>query len=247
MHFMGKLKNDRVNNENQLKTLFDIITESGYKGKDNTKTNRKIDMKFFLPLFVTISLSCFAGAPPDDGRVQRAQYVSSLIKPGDIGAEIGVCYGVFAYHVLLKRNPSKLYLIDPWEYGLQADMELNPTAEKQSVKDAQYYAVCDYFSPYDCVEIIRLKSEDAVSLFENDYFNYVYIDGEHSYAAVTRDLENYFPKVKVNGYLIGDDYGWTGIMPAVQDFLKRHQEECLFLEDPYLGNTGGQFAIQRLQ
>lgn len=194
-----------------------------------------------------MSMSCFADIPPDDGRIKRAEYVLSLIKPGDVGAEIGVCFGVFAYHVLLKANPSKLYLIDPWEYGLQADMELNPTAEKQRFRDEQYHTVCGYFSSYENVEIIRLKSEDAVSMFENNYFDYVYIDGEHSYAAVTQDLENYFPKVKVGGHLIGDDYGWTGIMPAVQDFLKRHQGECHFLEDPYLGNTGGQFAIQRIK
>jgi hypothetical protein len=84
-------------------------------------------------------------------------------------------------------------------------------------------------------------------MFENDYFDYVYIDGEHSYAAVTRDLANYFYKVKVGGHLIGDDYGWEGIMPAVQDFLKAHQGECDFLVDPYLGQSGGQFAIRRVK
>jgi len=205
-------------------------------------------MKFFLSLLlIAVSTTSFANTPPDDGRVQRAAYVLSLIRPGDIGAEIGVCQGVFAYHVLLKANPTKLYLIDPWQYGLQADMEPDPTAEKQRPRDEQYRTVCGYFAPYKNVEIVRKKSEDAACMFENNYFNYVYIDGEHSYAAVTRDLNNYFYKVKVGGYIIGDDYGWTGIMPAVQDFLKRHPDECLFFEDPYLGNTGGQFVIQRIK
>ena len=185
--------------------------------------------------------------PPDDGRVERAEYVSSLIQPGAIGAEIGVAHGVFAYHVLLQTQPSKLYLIDPWEYGLQADVELNPTPEKQKNADKVYEYVSKVFAPYKNVEIVRLKSEDAVFLFEDNYFDYVYIDGEHSYAAVTRDLANYFPKIKIGGYLIGDDYGWTGIAPAVQDFLKKHPEECLFLVDPYAGQSGGQFAIKRLK
>lgn len=193
-------------------------------------------MKLFLCAFVLMGISCFADIPPEDGRVQRAEYVSSLIKPGDIGAEIGVCYGQFAYHVLLQKQPAKLHLIDPWGYGIV------PIED-----DIRYKTVCNYFSPYENVEIIRLKSEDAVSMFENDYFDYVYIDGEHSYAAVTRDLANYFPKVKVGGHLIGDDYGWEGIMPAVQDFLKAHKEECDFLVDPYAGQSGGQFAIQRVK
>ena len=206
-------------------------------------------IKLFLCFCACIAMhtGCFADAPPLDDRVERARYVSSLINPGDVGAEIGVCHGVFAYHVLLKKNPSKLYLIDPWEYGLQADMETDITPENQRGRDIQYEAVCNYFSGFENVEVLRLKSEDAASLFPESFFDYVYIDGEHSYAAVMRDLSNYFYKVKVGGYLIGDDYGWIGIMPAVQDFLQMHQSDCLFLDDPYAGRTGGQFAIQRLK
>ena len=92
---------------------------------------------FYVGFLIAMNILCFAEAPPNNGRVERAKYVSSLIKPGDIGAEIGVASGVFAYHVLLQRDPSKLYLIDPWEYGLQADYEIDPTPEKQRARDAQ--------------------------------------------------------------------------------------------------------------
>lgn len=200
-------------------------------------------------LFLALAFfnSAFAEPVPHDGRFARAEFVSSLIKPGDVGAEIGVCYGIFAYHTLLQKQPLKLYLIDPWEYGLQKDVELDPTAEKQAIVDACYKIVCDLFSPYANVEILRKKSEDAAIFFPDHFFDYVYIDGEHSYDAVKRDLSNYSPKVKVGGYLIGDDYGWTGVAPAVQEFLSEHQDEFFLLSDPYLENTGGQFAIRKLQ
>ena len=68
---------------------------------------------FMLGCVIAMSISCFADASPNDGRIARAEYVSSLIKPGDIAAEIGVASGVFAYPVLLQKNPLKLYLIDP--------------------------------------------------------------------------------------------------------------------------------------
>ena len=193
-------------------------------------------MKKFLVFFYFIAISvvsCFADIPREDNRIARTDYVLSLIKPGDIGAEIGVFGGVFAYHVLFQNNPSELYLIDPW---------VAYRNHSQSGMDELYRKVCGYFEPYENVEIVRLKSEDAVSMFSDDYFDYVYIDGEHSYDAVTRDLTNYFSKVKVGGYLIGDDYGWTGIKPAVQDFLQAHEQDCLFL------NPGaGQYAIQRIR
>ena len=197
--------------------------------------------------FIAMTSIFYADIPPDDGRVSRAEYVSSLIKPGDIGIEIGVCEGQFAYHVLLQNAPSKLYLVDPWQYGLQKDVEVDPTPEAQRSYDMRYERVCGYFASYENIEVIRMKSEDAFSMFSDEYFDYVYIDGEHSYDAVTRDLTNYFFKVKVGGYLIGDDYGWAGIASAVQDFLKVHQKDCLFLVDPYSGLSGLQFAIKRIE
>ena len=201
----------------------------------------------FFALFSGALSLVYAESFPHDGRFERAKFVSSLIKPGDIGAEIGVCFGVFAYHVLLQKHPSKLYLIDPWEYGLQQDVEFDPTPEKQAFPDAYYKIVCELFATYSNVEIIRGKSEDVVTLFPDQFFDYVYIDGEHSYDAVKRDLNNYFPKIKVGGYLIGDDYGWTGVAPAVQEFLNAHQDEILWSDDPYGGKTGNQFAIKRLK
>ena len=198
-------------------------------------------------IFFTYLLSvAFVGGVLPDGRYQRAELVSSLIKPGDVGAEIGVCMGTFAYYVLAPKQPSKLYLIDPWEYGLQRDVELNPTPEKQSKRDVEYETVAKLFASHSNVEIVRQKAEDAAASFPDRFFDYVYIDGEHSYEAIKRDLANYFPKVKVGGYLIGDDYGWTGIAKGVQEFLAEHQGQLLWLVDPYSQKSGGQFVIKKL-
>jgi hypothetical protein len=186
------------------------------------------------------------GAPPHDNRFARAEFVSSLIEPGDVGVEIGVLLGVFAYHVLLRREPSRLYLIDPWEYGLQADLEPAPTPEKQAAKDEQFEMTRRLFERCPNVEILRMKSHDAASLFSDGSLDYVYIDGEHSYEAVTRDLDHYLPKVKVGGHLIGDDYGWSGVGAAVDEFHARHAGELSFLVDPYSENAGGQFAFRKL-
>lgn len=188
---------------------------------------------FIVLISVVTSASCFSGEPFNDKRMKRIDYVSSLIKEGDVGAEIGVFGGVFAYYCLLQNNPSKLFLIDPW---------IAYKSNSQQLMDEHYERVCHYFKPFENVEILRERSENIATMFPDEYFDYVYIDGEHSYAAVTRDLTNYFPKVKVGGYLIGDDYGWTGIKPAVQDFLQIHEEDCLFLSP-----EAGQFAIQRIR
>jgi glycosyltransferase involved in cell wall biosynthesis len=49
----------------------------------------------------------------------------------------------------------------------------------------------------------------------------IYIDGEHSYEAVTGELElirHSFPEAVI----VGDDYDWPGVAPAVEDAVRRH-------------------------
>ncbi len=202
----------------------------------------KINKTLFFLLFVANLLAI----PENDGRVERAQIVSSLIRPGAIGAEIGVERGKFAYHVLLQKAPARLVLIDPWLYGLShLDGEFDP--EKQRERDLLYQQVVEDFSPFKNVEILRMKSHDAAALFPDEYFDYVYIDGEHSYPGVMLDLIDYYPKVKPGGLLIGDDYGWTGVAPAVQDFIKLNKEKCLFMNEFWSENLVGQYVIRKLK
>jgi hypothetical protein len=50
----------------------------------------------------------------------------------------------------------------------------------------------------------------------------VYIDGEHSYEAVSAEIElvrRSFP----GALIIGDDYDWPGVSPAVGDAMRRHK------------------------
>src|SRR5258708_192323 len=125
-------------------------------------------MKFFILFLGTCGLyfgGIHAEAPPHDGRFQRGEYVSTLIKPGDVGAEIGVQMGIFAYHVLLQNKPSKLYLIDPWQLGVQGYGEPGLALTNPHGRDHEYEGICKMFAPYPNVKILKMKSEDAASLF----------------------------------------------------------------------------------
>jgi hypothetical protein len=187
-----------------------------------------------------------AAAPPHDGRFARAALVSGLIRPGDVGAEIGVLAGQFAYHVLLRAQPSKLYLIDPWRYGLQADVETDPSPENQAARDEQFERTRSLFALEANVEILRMKSQDAAAHISDRSLDYVYIDGEHSYDAVRADLAHYLPKVRPGGHLIGDDYGWSGVGAAVDAFVAEHAGELEVLVDPYTTQGAGQFVLRKL-
>ena len=56
------------------------------------------------------------------------------------------------------------------------------------------------------VKFIREFSDKAASQIENGYADFIFIDGNHTYEYVIKDLENYWPKVKQGGILAGHDY-----------------------------------------
>ena len=125
------------------------------------------------------------------------------VKPGDVCAEVGD----FSQHIL-NRQPSKLHLIDPWvhqNFPVDDPNELRIYCCGQEDMDKVYQGVVDKFDGNEAVEIHREFS--AKTVFPEKYFDWVYIDGNHSYENVLEDLRHYLPFVKAGGLLCGDDYG----------------------------------------
>ena len=78
---------------------------------------------------------------------------------------------------------------------------------------------------FDDDEIINLHLDYSYNVherFEDGTFNFVYIDGDHSYDGVKRDIELYLPKIKEGGIIGGHDYNkkeWEGVVKAVNEYF----------------------------
>lgn len=80
------------------------------------------------------------------------------------------------------------------------------------------------------VKICREYSFDAVKHFKDNYFDFIYIDADHTYSACLKDIEDWYPKVKPGRFLLGDDYRVAklrtgveyGVIQAVKDFSKKN-------------------------
>lgn len=72
------------------------------------------------------------------------------------------------------------------------------------------------------VKLIRKFSNEAVSEIEDESCDIVFIDGNHSYDYVKRDILNYLPKLKGGGVFLGHDYNprFDGVIKAVREVLK---------------------------
>jgi predicted O-methyltransferase YrrM len=86
---------------------------------------------------------------------------------------------------------------------------------------------------------MRTTSEEASSHFEDESLDFVYIDGDHTYNAVTLDLEKWYPKVKKGGLFYGHDYYWEknfilprmDVKPAVDAFVAKNKLKLEVTQD----------------
>ena len=72
--------------------------------------------------------------------------------------------------------------------------------------------------------LLRMDFDDALLLFEDNYFDFIYVDGfAHTGEEGGKTLIDWIKKLKVGGYLAGDDYhnDWPLVVWAVNDLAKK--------------------------
>ena len=78
--------------------------------------------------------------------------------------------------------------------------------------------VKDYYRP------IRMETVKAHDLYKDQSLDFIFIDADHSYEAIQRDIKNWYPKLKQEGIIAGHDYtiGWPGVVQAVDEFFGKN-------------------------
>lgn len=72
------------------------------------------------------------------------------------------------------------------------------------------------------ITLIISDSVSASRLFSDASLDWVHLDARHDYESVKADIEAWLPKVRVGGWLSGDDYDvakWPDVVAAVSDTL----------------------------
>ena len=122
--------------------------------------------------------------------------------------EIGVNCGANLFSVaetFAKHPNSKLYGIDPWQ-----DYEgYNEYKEEQELIYNKFINnLANYKDNYK-ITPLRGLSNQIIPTFPDEYFDIIYIDGNHEPEFILEDAVLSFRKLKKDGYLIFDDYDWT--------------------------------------
>jgi hypothetical protein len=145
--------------------------------------------------------------------------------------EIGVFKGDFSKIMLDILSPKELHLIDIFD-GMMCSGDKDGNDIIWTNLDEEYMNVKNTFSNDNRVYVHKGLSYDILNSFEDNYFDMVYIDGNHSYDGVKSDLKSSFLKVKNGGLICGHDYissKFEGVVRAVDEFCDNHNLEIEYL------------------
>ncbi|SRX75624.1 hypothetical protein AEQU3_02620 [Aequorivita antarctica] len=170
----------------------------------------------------------------------REELLKYLPKEG-IVCELGVDKGDFSELILKYCKPKKLHLVDLWGSERYSQNKKRDVEEK-------------FKSQIDSgkVQIDIGYSTDVGKTYEDNYFDWIYIDTDHSYEGTFNELETYRLKVKDNGIIAGHDYviaNWDGmirygVIEAVYEFCSKYNWELIYITME-LNNPS--FAIRKLK
>jgi hypothetical protein len=161
------------------------------------------------------------------------QTLLQKIPSGGVACEIGVASGGFTADILRLNAPAKLHLIDAWS-------EARYAADKQRVVSA-FQAEIDAGS----IVIDQGLSIEMLQKFPEHYFDWVYLDTDHSYKTTAAELDLLRSRVKLGGRIAGHDLCAGnvirpvpyGVVEACNEFCARHDwgyeyitldSDCLF-------------------
>lgn len=148
--------------------------------------------------------------------------IPEIAKLGDniVGCELGVSYGFNLVHFLENLpNISKVYAIDPYmPYddgpGGYITQEVIDTVKRLVQINVEEYK--------EKVKFIFLPADDAHQDIQNESLDYIFIDGDHSFDAVRKDMKHYFSKVRAGGIFAGHDINLPEVQKAVEQFRKEN-------------------------
>jgi predicted O-methyltransferase YrrM len=136
----------------------------------------------------------------------RLSVVERIIRDNNytVGAELGVQTGYLYFHLLETFPELNLYGVDIWLGKTRAQYK---QMEKDVLKRAQKIG--------NRAVIQKMYTNKAVHLHADGSLDFVFIDADHSYGGVKRDIIDWWPKLKIGATMMGHDCEVSGVKRAL--------------------------------
>lgn len=143
--------------------------------------------------------------------------------------EVGVQRGEFSSILLSHWHGSRFWMVDVWQHMPGYRDICNVSDKEQEAVYEAAMAVAQMHAPR--VKVLIGESVKMAEEFDDASLDAVYLDADHSKAAVLADLEAWVPKIREGGAICGHDYldgirpeGDFGVKSAVLEFFGREPD-----------------------
>lgn len=224
-----------INDKNKLEETYDdgpsIILDAFVINFTNVEDKEKL-----IEIFTTMEIDYYERMRkfPDLYNDPLNKLIQKYINPTDTILEIGAYVGLST-----KLFSEKVKHIDTVDKFMDVYF-INKNITKRELfnhlmKDSTNYT------------LIEKDSKDLYGKLPDNYYDLIYLDGDHSYAGVKNDIINLLPKIKSGGYIAGHDYSeiWGGVIKAVDELLDSPDE--IFDDSSWIKNIDNIKYIQLYQ
>lgn len=125
----------------------------------------------------------------------------------EIGSYTGESTIIFASYF------SKVLAVDPWMNGY--DSNDPASSSNMSMVEEKFN---HRTAAYDNIIKNKMLSHEFANIIPNNSIEVVYIDGDHTYDGVTKDINTWLPKIVKGGYICGHDY-YSSVKKAVNNIF----------------------------
>ncbi len=125
-----------------------------------------------------------------------------------IALEIGARYGESSTLIINNLNIKEYIIVDPYTSYDEYTQDGFNKIIKNNEDNIYIETKNSLFKIHNNIKFFRTFSNDTNTLnqIENNSLDLIFIDGNHTYKYVLEDLENYYPKLKKDGIICGDDF-----------------------------------------
>ena len=149
--------------------------------------------------------------------------------------ELGVAAGGYLFPLITQSHPKNCLAMDAWSeevcpYYSQDKHDRNLTHVHKIFKDVKKWAGTS-------LDVVKGDHDLLVDNYEDESFDFIYIDTDHSYKVTESCIRLWWPKVKKGGILAGHDYNSRnklyGVVEAVDEFVEKNNIQYFHTTSEY--------------
>ena len=161
-------------------------------------------------------------------------FASKIVKPSIL--EIGVFRGEFLDFIVQNCDAGLVDAVDLFNGNAESgDVDENNVITYDVGKS--YLELTEKYKDYPKIKIHKSDSSSFLKSQPDNFYDIIYIYGDHTYNGVKNDLLQAYLKIKNGGYIMGHDYEINvgkarihhifGVKKAVDEFCKNYNQTVL--------------------